>query len=306
VVDNRAVADQVGDFRLICVLVDAGSLSEAARRLDSSPPAMSRRLAALEGRLGVRLFERSSRRFALTQEGALLHQRALQILAAIDDAEAEVSATGATVRGLLTVGAPQQIGRRLIAPVVGRFAELHPGVSLQLILSNAELDVVDDALDIAIRVGLPVDPSIVAVKLIDSRRVVCASPRYAAQHGLPRHPDELRQHRCLRLLRGRRTLDRGSFADGHGGVRTVDVGGTLATSSGDQLRDWILEGRGIGLKAMWTVEEDLAAGRLVECLSEYAGDPVALYATYQRQGVMPRRMRLFVDHLVAALRPEAG
>lgn len=266
---------------------------------------MSRRLAAMEARLGVRLFERSSRRFALTQEGALLLQRAQQILTAIDDAEAEVSATGAMVRGQLRVGAPLQIGHRLIAPVVGRFAELHPELSLQFILSNAELDVVDDGLDIAIRIGLPADPSIVAVKLLDSRRVVCASPSYAAQHGLPQHPDDLRHHRCLRLLRGRRALDRWSFADGDR-VRIVDVGGTLATTSGEQLHDWILEGRGIGLKAMWNVEQDLAAGRLIECLSAYACDRVALYATYQRQGVMPRRMRLFVDQLVAAFRPETG
>lgn len=266
---------------------------------------MSRRLAAMEARLGVRLFERSSRRFALTQEGALWHQRAQQILAAIDEAEAEVSATGATVRGQLRVGAPLQIGRRLIAPVVGRIAELHPELGLQFILSNAELDVVDDGLDIAIRIGLPADPSIVAVKLIESRRVVCASPTYAARHGLPQHPDDLRKHRCLRLLRGRRALDRWSFAEG-GLIRTVDVGGTLATTSGEQLQDWILEGRGIGLKAMWNVEQDLASGRLIECLSEYACDRVTLYATFQRQGVMPRRMRLFLDHLVAAIRPEAG
>lgn len=299
------MADQVGDFRLLCVLVDAGSLSEAARRLDSSPPAMSRRLAAMEARLGVRLFERTSRRFALTQEGALLHQRAQQVLDAIDKAEAEVSATGTTVRGLLRVGAPQQIGRRLISPVVGRFAERHPELAIQLILSNAELDVVDDELDVAIRIGLPADASVVAVKLLDSRRVVCASPQYVAEHGRPENPDALRQHRCLRLLRGRRALDRWSFEVG-GVVRTVDVGGTLATTSGEQLHAWILEGRGIGLKAMWNVEDDLAAGRLVELLPEYACDRVALYVTYPNPGFMPRRMRLFLDHLVAALRPDAA
>lgn len=297
--------DPISELRLLCQLAAAGSLSEAARRLDSSPPAMSRRLAAMESRLGVRLFDRGSRRFELTQEGALLHHRALQILAAIDDAEAEASATGATMRGQLRVGAPLQIGQHLIGPVVTHFAELHPQVDLQFILSNAELDVLDDSLDIAIRVGLPADPSLVARKLFDSRRVVCAAPSYIAAHGMPATPDELARHRCLRLLRGHRALDRWRFRE-HGVVRTVEVGGTLATTSGELLHEWILEGRGLGLKALWNVKEDLASGRLVECLADYACDEVALYATFQKQAFMPRRLRAFLDYLVEAVAPAAA
>jgi DNA-binding transcriptional LysR family regulator len=294
------VNDQISDLKLLCQLAAAGSLSEAARRLESSPPAMSRRLAMMEERLGVRLFDRTSRRFELTQEGALLHHRALQILASIEDAEAEASATGATMRGLLRVGAPLQIGRRLVAPVVGRFAELHPQVELQFILSNAELDVFDDGLDVAIRAGLPTDPSLVARKLFDSRRVVCAAPSYIAAHGMPATPDDLLQHRCLRLLRGQRTLDRWRFRE-NGAVRTVEVGGTLSTTNGELLHEWVLEGRGLGLKALWNVEADLVAGRLVECLADYACDEVGLYATFQKQAFMPRRIRVFLDHLIDAL-----
>ncbi len=295
------MTDQAGDLRLVCQLVEAGSLSEAARRFESSTSALSRRLALIESRLGVRLFERSSRRFALTQEGTLLHQRAVQILAAIDDAEAEVSATGATVRGVLRVGAPAQIGRRLFAPLVGRFSEIHPALDLQFILSNAELDVVDDNLDIAIRVGLPHDPSIVVRRLIDARRLVCAAPSYLQAHGMPTTPDDLLGHKCIRLMRGQRTLDRWRFRE-DGAVRTVEVGGTLSTTSGDVLHQWIIEGRGLGLKALWNVEEDLAEGRLVECLADYACDDAALYATFIRQGVMPRRMRVFLDFLTDALK----
>lgn len=294
------MTDPVGELRLVTQLVEAGSLSEAARRSDSSPPALSRRLAAMEARLGVRLFERSSRRFVLTQEGALLHQRALQILAAIDDAEAEVSATGATVRGLLRVGAPAQIGRRLFAPLVGRFSEMHPQLELQFVLTHAELDVIDDNLDIAICIGLPRDGSMVARKLIDSRRVVCAAPAYIERHGMPLAPDDLPRHTCLRLLRGRRTLDRWRFLE-NGEVRTIEVGGTLATTSGEVLHGWALEGRGLALKALWNVADDLAAGRLVQCLADYACDDTALYATFHKQGVMPRRMRVFLDFITEAL-----
>ncbi|MBN9409539.1 MAG: LysR family transcriptional regulator [Burkholderiales bacterium] len=299
------MTDQAGDLRLMCQLVEAGSLSEAARRFDSSPPALSRRLAAMESRLGVRLFERSSRRFALTQEGTLLHQRAQQILAAIDDAEAEVSATGRSVRGTLRVGAPTQIGRRLFAPLAGRFSDLHPDLDLRFVLTNAELDAIEDELDIAIRIGLPDDGALVARKLMDSRRVVCAAPSYLERHGIPQVPDDLLRHKCLRLLRGRRTLDRWRFVE-DGVARTVEVGGTLATTSGEVLYDWALEGRGLALKALWNVEDDLASGRLVQCLADYSFDEVALYATWPRQGVMPRRMRVFLDFLAAELQRPAG
>ncbi|HYF20402.1 MAG TPA: LysR family transcriptional regulator [Ramlibacter sp.] len=292
--------DQVSDLRLLCLLADAGSLSEAARRLDSSPPAMSRRLALMEERLGVRLFDRTSRRFVLTQEGTLLHRRALQILAAIDEAEAEATASGHDVRGVLRVGAPSQIGTSLIAPLVGRFAELHPRLDVQYILSSAEPDQQETELDLAIRIGLPDDPTLVARKLMDSRRVVCAAPAYLAAHGVPRTPDDLQQHQCLRLVRGRRTLDTWRFLV-HGQVQAVEVPHRLVTSSGEVLHQWILQGRGLGLKAMWNVGADIAAGRLVECLADHACDRVALYAVYQKQPFLPVRLRAFLDFLVEGI-----
>lgn len=278
-------------------LVEAGGLSEAARRFGGSPPVLSRRLSAMESRLGVRLFLRSSRRFELTQEGSLLHQRALQILAAVEDAEAEASGGGAAVRGVLRVGAPSQIGRRLVAPFVGHFAAAHPQVDLQLVFSGGDLDVIDDGLDIAIRIGPPQDPNMVTRRLLTSRHVVVASPGYVARHGAPQTPQDLARHACLRQVRGWRVMDQWTFMT-NGTPQTVQVGGTLATTSGELLHEWVLEGRGIGLKALWNVGDDIEQGRLLQLLPDHPCREVALYAVYQRQGIMPARMRAFLDGLV--------
>ena len=297
------MADEIGDLKFLSLLVDAGNLSEAARRLDSSPPAMSRRLAAMETRLGVRLFNRSSRRFILTHEGSVLHQRARQILTAVGEAEAEVSSSGGVPRGVVRVGAPMQIGRRLIAPLVGRFTEHYPEVSVQLTLSGARLNVIDDALDIAVRIGMPDDPAIVVRRLMTSRRVICATPDYLARHGPLETPDDLATHNCVLLMRGPRVYDRWTFHE-EGQPRVVQVKGTLATTSGEVVHEWLLEGRGVAQKALWNVGGDLRDGRLIECLAPYTRDDVALYATFERQLYMPPRMRVFLDFMIEELQHE--
>lgn len=296
------MTDDIGDLKFFCHLVAAGSLSEAARRHESSPPAMSRRLAAMETRLGVRLIDRSSRRFALTQEGALLHERALPILQAVEAAQAEISAANVTPQGLLRVGAPMQLGRRLVAPLIGQFSERHPEVTVQFTLSDIGLDVIDDGLDIAIRAGMPDDPGIVVRRLLSSRRVVCATPDYLARHGAPATPDDLLNHNCIRLMRRQRTFDEWRFQTPEGEIRNVQVSGTLLTSSGEVMHQWTLEGRGIGMKALWDVSDDLAEGRLVECLAPYAANDIALYATFPKQVYMPPRMRVFLDFLTDAMK----
>jgi DNA-binding transcriptional LysR family regulator len=295
------MADEISDLRLFARLVAAGSLSEAARRLNSSPPAMSRRLAALEARLGVRLIDRDSRRFTPTEEGAQLHERALRILAEIDEAEAEASAGGATPRGRLRIGAPIQIGRAQIAPMIAEFTGLYPDVSVDLALSDAGQDVVDDELDIALRIEPPTDPSIVVRKLMSSRRVLCASPDYLARHPAPQAPADLADHDCIRLVRGHQVYDDWPFTV-HGERQYLHVRGRLTTNSGEVLHQWILAGRGIGMKMLWDIEADLEAGRLVECLAAYACDDVELYATYPTRAYLAPRVRVFIDFIAARLR----
>ena len=298
------MADQVDDLRLLTQLVAAGSLSEAARRLGSSAPAMSRRLAAMEARLGVRLIERSARRFMLTEQGAFLHERALRIVRDVDEAEAETSAKGDTPGGLLRIGAPSELGRRVIAPLLARFRAQCPNLEVLLVLSDAGLDPVDDELEMVLRNGMPDDAAAVVRKLLTSRRIVCATPDYLARHGAPRKPDDLLQHDCIRLVRGRRVFDQWPFIE-NGQRRTVRVRGTLSSTSGEVMHDWVMAGMGIGLKAMWDVHDDLREGRLQECLPDYWCDEIELYACFASHAHMPRRVKAFTSFLVEALAESA-
>lgn len=304
--------DEINDLRAFAQMVEAGSLSEAARRTDGSTAAMSRRLAGLEQRLGVRLVTRTSRRFDLTAEGALFHERAVAILQALDDAEAEISAQARVPQGLLCVGAPSEIGRKQIAPLIEAFSDRYPEVEVRLVLSDIGLDVLDDNLDVALRIGLPPDTGVIARKLLSSRRIVCGSPDYLQRRGTPATPDDLAAHDCLRLVRGQRVFDRWVFAqdgktDGatddtrNAPRREIQVSGTLSTASGEVLHDWVRRGRGLALKALWDVEDDLRSGALVECLARFHCDEIELYAVFASRRFLSPRVRVFLDFAVQTL-----
>jgi DNA-binding transcriptional LysR family regulator len=196
------MADEVAELQLFVEIVRAGNLSAAARALNSSPAAMSRGLTALESRLGVRLVTRTSRSFELTEEGQLLYERCARIVADIADAEAEASSKGATIKGMLRLGAPMELGRRLVAPLITEFRGKFPDVQVHLVLSDAGLDVIDYGLDVALQNGLPSDSSVIARKVLTAKRITCASPAYFKERGTPANPSDLLQHDCIRLVRG--------------------------------------------------------------------------------------------------------
>lgn len=295
------MADDISDLRLFVRIVSAGSLSEAARRLNSSLPAVSRRLAGLESRLGVRLVDRAPRHFAVTEEGALLYDRGIGILAGIDDVEAEVSLKVRSPRGRLRVSAPLEIGRQRIAPLVGKFTRTYPQIEVELALTDRVLDIVSDELDVGLQIDLPTDGGVIARKLLSSRRVACASPSYIAEHGAPLSPADLKSHECILFVRGRHIYDRWMFQqDGH--PREIQVRGPLLTNNGEVMHDWAVAGRGIALKALWDIEEDLSSGRLVELLAPFARNEINLYATYVTRTHLPPRVRVFIDFIAAGLR----
>jgi len=296
---ESVLSDGIGDIELFCAVVEAGGISAAALASGSSPPAVSRRLSALEARLGVRLAERSARRFRLTDEGALYYQHCRSILADLRDADAEVSARGAVARGLLKVGAPMELGRTRVAPLLADFAVGHPGLEVHLTLSDAGLEVGQDGIDVALRIDRPDDPAVIARKIATTRRVLCGAPSYLAARGTPERPADLAEHECLRLARRHRLHDQWRFRS-DSGVEEIKVGGHLSSSSGDVLHGWALEGRGLSSEALWDVAEDLQAGRLVECLADYRCEEIELFATFQPGHPIPPRVRLFVDFMLAA------
>jgi DNA-binding transcriptional LysR family regulator len=298
------MTDEISDLRLFVRMAAAGSLSETARRLNSSLPAMSRRLAAMESRLGARLIDRSTRRFALTEEGVLLYERSLGILGEIDQVEADVGARTRSPRGHLRVGAPLEIGRRRIAPLIGPFCRRFPDVTVELVLDDAPVDVVASDLDVALH-DQPTDGEAITRLVLASRRIVCASPAYLERHPTPMRPTDLAEHDCIRLVRRHRVYDRWPFVV-NGAAVEVLVGGSLSSNSAEVVHDWTLAGLGIGLKALWDIEDDLAEGRLIEVLALFAGNPINLYVIYPTRSHMPQRVRVFIDFVVDALsvRPE--
>jgi DNA-binding transcriptional LysR family regulator len=296
------MSDEISDLRLLTRIVVAGSLSEAARRTHSSLPAVSRRLAAMEGRLGVRLIDRGPRRFTLTEEGSLLYERALTILRDLDAAEAEATAQAKHPRGRMRVGVPLEIGRRRIAPLVAEFTARYPGISIELVLGDSRVDILEEEIDIGIHVDPPQDGNLISRVLLYSCRVIVASPEYLARHPAPAKPIDLLEHDCARLVRGRRVFDNWMFKE-DGRVREIQVQGTLLTNNSEVMHEWALAGRAVTIKALWDVEDDIQAGRLVQLLKPFQCDELNLYATYATRTHLPPRMRLFIDFVVQALSP---
>ena len=295
-----ALADEISDLRLFTRIVAAGSLSEAARRTFSSLPAVSRRLTALEERLGVRLIDRGPRRFTLTDEGALLHERAVAILHDIDEAEAEASVQVKRPSGHLRVGTHLEIGRKQIAPLIGEFTARYPAITIELLLTDSRLNLLEDELDVGLQADPPNDGNIVSRVVLSGRRIVCASPEYVATHAPLNRPLDLLKHDCSRLARGRHVLDQWAFQE-DGRRMHVHVQGSLLTNNAEVIHDWAVAGRGVGLKAQWDIQDDLRSGRLIRLLEPFECDEIKLYVTYATRTHLPPRLRLFIDFLVSAL-----
>jgi DNA-binding transcriptional LysR family regulator len=288
--------DDIGDLRLFQRIVAAGSLSEAARRMRSSLPAVSRRLSALEDRLGVRLIERGPRRFTLTEEGSFLLERADAILRALDATETELMARAGHPRGFMRIGAPLEIGRNRIAPLIAEFSAQYPEISIELVLSDAPVDILEEEIDIGLYLDEPSDGSLIARTLIRSLRVIVASPDYLAAHSSIEQPEDLLGHDCARLARGRRVFDRWKFQES-GRVREIRVSGRLLSNNAEVIHQWAVEGRAVACKALWDVEDDIRSGRLVRLLEPYECDRINLYAVYASRAHLPPRMRLFLDFI---------
>jgi LysR family transcriptional regulator, transcriptional activator for dmlA len=288
------------DFSVFRAIVDSGGISAAAEVLQSSPPAVSRRLASLEERLGVRLAERQSRRFRLTDEGMLLYERSCQILDQIDEAEAEVASRGDAARGLLRVSAPCDFGQRHMGSLLASFSARHPALRAQLTLSDAGLEVSADGFDVVLRYGQPEDLGMIARHIATTPRAVCASPAYLAKHGAPLSPADLARHECLLFCRRQRVLDQWFFQKDAEDC-CIKVCGSLSSANGDMLRAWTISGEGISLLPRWDVVDDLASGRLVEVLRGYQAKSLDLFAVFAPGKCIIPRIRLFVDYVTQVL-----
>ena len=296
----------LSELELFRVIVEAGSLAAAAKVLNSSPPAVSRRLATLEASLGVRLADRNARSFRLTPAGHMLFERSRDILGQLHNLENEVAAHGKLERGLLRVTAPSEFGRRHITRLIGDFTERHPGLRAHLDVSDAGLEVIDEESDIVLRIGRPDNHTVIAKRIALCRCVVCASPDYIRRKGKPEAPADIAAHDCLVLARRSGLEDVWRFEQPDGGIDEVHVRPLLISSSGDVLHSWLLDGRGISYEAGWDVGDDLAAGRLINVLPSTRPRVVELFATFAPGRPLLPRIRLFVDFLAQQFAERGG
>lgn len=296
------MGDSLYEMSVFSKVVAVGSLSAAARDLGVSTAVVSRRLAALEARLGVRLVNRTTRRLALTDEGARYHEACARILAEIEDADAAATAQRVEPQGLLKVALPASFGHKHIAPLVPPFAARYPKIQLAFSLSDRSVNLIEEGFDLAIRIGELEDSSLAARKLAPNRRVVCASPGYLASHPAPRTPEDLLQHNCLTTTDLQMNWEY-KTPDGRRG--TVRVAGQYACDNWEVLREWALAGLGIALKSTWDVRLQLEGGSLVPLLPGYEfGTDVAIYAVYPHRRYLPAKTRVFIDYLAESFGPE--
>ena len=312
--------DKLKAFESFVSVATKGSLTAAAKAEGVAPAIMGRRLDALEEHLGVKLLVRTTRRITLTHEGSAFLEVCQRLLADVANAEASVSEGGVKASGHLRITAPAGFGRRHVAPLVPRFRELHPDVTISLNLSDRVVDLAGEGFDCAVRVGDMPDSSLVSVRLADNRRLCVATPRYLQQHGTPRHPAELARFDCLTLssdasqTRGwafrlpRNAQGRpqeGVLPDagvpkedaGAGEVVHFKPGGPLDCSDGQVLHDWCLAGYGIAWRSTWEVEAEIAAGLLVPVLEEFSAPPNGIYVVFPQRKHLPLRLRLWMDYL---------
>jgi DNA-binding transcriptional LysR family regulator len=296
------MGDSLYEMSVFAKVVAAGSLSAAARDLGVSTAVVSRRLAALEARLGVRLVNRTTRRLALTDEGASYHEACARILGEIEDADAAAAAKRVEPQGLLKVALPASFGHKHIAPLVPPFAARYPKIQLAFSLSDRTVNVIEEGYDLAIRIGELEDSSLAARKLAPNRRVVCASPEYLKRHPAPRTPDDLQKHNCLTT----NDLQMNWEYKGPDGKRAaVRVSGLYACDNWEVLREWAMAGLGVALKSTWDVRRQLEDGSLVPLLPGYDfGTDVAIYAVYPHRRYLPAKTRVFIDYLAESFGPE--
>lgn len=294
--------DRLANLEAFVRVAETGSFSEAARRLRTSKSLVSRQVAALEAELGVRLLHRTTRSLTLTEEGRGYQAEVVRILAEIQDANMSVSRMQAAPRGRLKINAPMSFGFLHLAPAVPDFLARFPEVVLDMTLNDRYVDLVDEGFDLAVRIGRLADSTLVARKLAPMRPVVCASPRYLNQHGVPATPDDLRQHQCL-CYSSNALTDEWRFAAADGKPLMVQINGRLRANNGDTLRIAALQGLGFAYLPSFIVGGDLQAGTLVSVLTNYMPRDAGIYAVYPHSRHLLPKVRAFVDFLAERFGP---
>ncbi|MCV0440920.1 MAG: LysR family transcriptional regulator [Hydrogenophaga sp.] len=291
-------------LRAFVEVAEQGSFAHAARRLALDPSAVTRAVATLEATLGARLLQRTTRKVALTEAGAIYLERVRPILEELEVANEELQTSTEQVRGTVRVTASVAYGQAMLVPLLPALHAEHPALEVDLLLSDAVVDVVSQRIDVALRLGPANDSSLIGMQLRPIRFRVCASPAYLQKNGRPRVPSDLTQCECLRFpLPGYRT--QWTFRDRAGQIEIVPVSGWLVMSTALALHRAALDGWGPALLGDWLIDTDIAAGRLVDLFPKYEATATnfdsALTLLYASRQHLPRRVRTFVDFVKTRL-----
>ena len=288
---------QTLDLQFFYLLANKGSLVATARELGITPPAVSKRLTALEARLGIRLVNRTTRSMSLTSEGELYFSHAARILTQIDELEQLLSSSRATPKGLIRVNASLGFGRRHIGPALAAFFAQYPEVEIQLEISDHPLDLATHGFDLGIRFGSLPDATFHARKIASNRRLLCASPLYLDKYGTPQKLADLHQHNCIFIRQNESPYGVWSFTHG-GHTENIKVQGALGCNDGEVALNWALEGYGVLLRAEWDIARYVRSGRLRLVLEDQTPTRADVYAVYPQQLHLSARVRSLIDFLV--------
>ncbi|MEN3111166.1 LysR family transcriptional regulator [Uliginosibacterium paludis] len=288
--------DTLTSMRVFATVVETRSFTAAANRLAISTAMASKHVQHLEAHLGTRLLNRTTRKLSLTDSGLAYFERCSQILADIDESEAEAVSLTARPHGTLRVTMPVSFAVRHMAPMLSRYMQQYPEVHLDLFLSDRRTDLIDNGLDLALRIGPSPEPSLIARRLATDSMMMCASPAYLAQHGRPRTPAELAGHNCL--LYSYASIGNEWRLQGPDGEQVVKVGGTLRINNGDLLNQMAIAGHGIMCQPEFLVRAEVESGQLEEILPDYRMAPIGIYAVYSSRKHLSAKIRSFVDCLV--------
>ena len=292
----------LNNIRTFVRVYELGSMSAAGRDLRLSPAVTSSRISQLEEHLGVRLFQRTTRNLTPTEQGQSFYRGATEILEAVETAEAKIVNLTENLKGSLYVAAPLGVGRRLIAPQVPIFLKDYPGVSLRLRLSDRKVDLTTEGLDLAFFLGQPVDSNLRIRKIADVRRILCASPEYIAQRGMPENGDDLvsGRHECLNLrFPGAKEFQ--WLLSTPTGPRRFRVSGRYESDDGDVLTDWAIAGNGVAMKPVFEIAEHLQAGTLVAVAQQNPPEPTQMACLFTHRRMQDPKTRLFMEFMIGRI-----
>lgn len=300
------MTDKLGGIGAFVQAVDAGSFALAGERLHLSSSAISKSIARLEARLGVRLFHRSTRRLSLTEEGQAYYEHCTRALAELETGEARLASGRRAPAGRLRVSVPVLFGRRCVAPILLRLAREHPQLALEIAFSDRRIDLIEDGFDLAVRIGPLADtPGLQARRLGAFRMVACAAPSYLEAHGSPRQADDLAAHQVVCYGRSG-TIGPWTFVDAAGGRHDVSVANRVCLDDVDAIAEAAIAGVGVARLPSWLLAGHEHAGALVRVLGEYAGEAMEVHAVWPASPHLPGKLRAAIDVLASDVPPLLG